>query len=136
MTEVEMASDHDAVQDREWQVLHDRITQMLDRYGKKDAVRNGDYWLLDENWGWERQQLEFQNLNLLQPNIIKALQALLVDYPTWDLTVRVDVPGTEETWPSMGLVISRDEIIDDLQREYLPKLYRNFVYEGSRPPKR
>jgi hypothetical protein len=32
----------------------------------------------------------------------------------------------------MGLIIHDDEIIDDLQREFLPPEFRNVSYEGSR----
>jgi hypothetical protein len=38
----------------------------------------------------------------------------------------------KNVWPAMGLVIHDDGIIDDLQREYLPKAFRNIVYEGSK----
>jgi hypothetical protein len=128
-----MADDKKAAQEAEWLILHDRITETLDRFGKKNPFRKGDYWLLDDNWGWERHQLEFENLNLLQPHIIKSLQALLAEYPNWDITVRVDVPGKENSWPGMGLILYHDEIIDELQREFLPEQFRNITYEGSRP---
>ena len=42
----------------EWRVLHDRITELLDRFGKKDPFGNGDCWLVDEDWGSYRQKLE------------------------------------------------------------------------------
>lgn len=131
-----MTEDGDVIQERQWQVLHDRITELLDQFGKKDPVRKGDYWLLDENWGWTRQQLEFQNLALLRPEIINALRDLLAEYPDWDITVRIDVPGTEDVWPGMGLLISRDEIIDDLHRDYFPPEFHRFFYERSRRPNR
>lgn len=127
-----MGSNDDLAQEREWQILHDRITQSLDRFGKKGPIRDGDYWLVDDNWGWYCQQLEFQNLNLLQPHVIKSLQGLLVGYPKWEITVRIDVPGKEQEWPGMGLIIYDDEIIDELQRDYFPIEFRNFTYEGSK----
>src|SRR5436305_1611737 len=95
-------------QEREWQILQDRIIKLLENFGRKDAFGDGDYWLLDENWGRYRQELEVQNLNLLQPHIIKSLQALLADLPKWYITARVDVPGKEESWPGMGLIIHHD----------------------------
>jgi hypothetical protein len=131
-----MASDDDAVQDREWHRLHDQITELLDRYGKKNAFGKGDYWLVDDNWGWKRHQLEFQNLDLFRAVVIKSLQSLLADFPEWDITVRVDVIGKEKMWPGMGLVISHDEIIDDLKREFLPPEFRTLLYDGARPPKK
>ena len=62
----------------EWQVLHDRITKLLDQFGKKDPFGRGDYWLVDDDWGDYRQKLEVQTLSLLQPRVIKLLQAQLI----------------------------------------------------------
>jgi hypothetical protein len=124
-------TDEDAVYESEWQTLHDRMIETLDQFGKKDGFRRGDYWLVDESWGWERQQVEVQNLEFLRPNVIKALQALLADFPKWDIAIMVDVPGTEDTWPGMGLIVSRKRIVDDLQREFLPEQYRDLAYEGA-----
>jgi hypothetical protein len=129
-----MAGEKEAIQEAQWQALHDRITEVLDQFGSKNPFRKGDYWLVDDNWGWYRHQLEFQNLSLLQPHIIKSLQALLADYPNWDITVRIDVPGKENTWPGMGLIIYHDEIVDELQREFLPEEIRKFSYGQIRSP--
>lgn len=127
---------NEASREAEWHALHDRITETLNRFGKKDAFGNSDYCLVDEDWGQLRQRLEVQNLNLFRPAVITALQSVLADYPDWEMMFRVDVPGTENDWPAMGLVIHHDEIIDDLRREFLPAEFRDFVYEDARPPKR
>lgn len=130
-----MASDATSVQEKEWQALHDKITETLNRFGTKDAFGKGDYWLVDDNWGWYRHQLEFQNLNLFHPDIIRALQALLIDFPDWEITARVDAIGKEESWPGMGLIVARDKIVDELRREFLPPEFQSFHYQGSRPLK-
>jgi hypothetical protein len=114
--------------EREWQVLHDRITALLDRYGKKNAFGKGDYWLVDEYLGPRRQELEIQNLDLFRPHIIKSLQGLLTDFPTWRITAQVD-PGKGKTCPGMGVVIYPDEIVDELLREYLPEEFRAIRYD-------
>jgi hypothetical protein len=124
-----MSTDPD--QEREWQTLQDRIIDLLQRFGRKDAFGDGDYWLLDDNWGRHRQELEIQNLNLLQPHIIKSLQALLADLPNWYITAQVDVSGKEDIWPGMGVIIYPDEIVDELRREFLPEEFRNFSYESQ-----
>ena len=33
--------------------------------------------------------------------------------------------------PPMGLIIANDEIIDDLQREFLPPEFHDLTYPGS-----
>jgi len=52
------------------------------------------------------------------------LKQILADFPDWHIAVRVDVPGTEEAWPLMGILIFRDRVIDHLKREYLPAEFR------------
>jgi hypothetical protein len=130
--ELGMREHNEARRAAEWKILHDRIAATLDRFGKRDACGRGDYWLVDEDLGSYRLKLEVQNLNLLQPHIIKSLQALLDGYPDWEIMFRVDVIGKENVWPAMGIIIHDDEIIDDLQREYLPEEFRGIIYEGSK----
>ena len=60
---------------------------------------------------------------------MKSLQASLADYPNWYITARVVVPGEEKSWPGMGIVIYHDEIVDELQREFLPEEFRRLTYE-------
>jgi len=96
------------------------------------AVRK-DCLLLDENLGVWQHKIETSNLEMLRPVVIKSLQKLLVGYSNWEIVIAVSSPGKEKVWPSMGLVISEDEIIDGLQRQYFPKEFQSIEYEGSRP---
>jgi hypothetical protein len=122
---------HDeARQKTEWRILHDKITEALDRFGKKDACGRGDYWLVDEDWGDYRHKLEVQNLDFLQPHIVMSLQSVLVGYPDWEIMFRVDAIGQENEWPAMGLIIQDDQIIDDLRREFLPRKFQDVKYGG------
>jgi hypothetical protein len=78
--------------------------------------------------------VELHRLHMLRPAIINALHSVLFDFPEWRIEicaicmeeqVMIDV----ET----GLILSKDGIMDALEREYLPEKYR-FVYENSRRP--
>lgn len=115
-------------QEEEWPRLYDLITQTLAPLGKDDALAGGDYWLLEDNLGWFRHQLEFQNLDLFRPAVVKSLQALLADFPDWEITIRVASPEVDKNAPGMGLVVSCDKIDDELQRQYLPAEFRDYVY--------
>lgn len=127
-----MNDEIDPVQDREWHELNRRVTNLLDQFGRKDAFRRGDYWLLDDNWGRRRQDVEIQDLKFLRPAIVDSLRALLSDYPRWEIWMQVDVPGKEDEWPGMGLIIHKDGILDELQRSYLPAEFRDLHYSDSR----
>lgn len=121
----------DERQQRDWPILHDRVTEVLDRFGRKDPFGKGDYWLVDDNWGRWQQQVEIQNLNLLRPEVIASLQKVLIGYPDWRITVSVAIPGTKDTMPGMGVIVYDDEIVDDLQRQYLPEQFRGIQYSGK-----
>lgn len=88
--------------------------------------------MLDDNWGRFKHRVEVQTLDLLKPAVIKSLQKLLAGYPDWEIVVAVDIPEKKDVWPGMGLVIAENEIVDELEREYLPREFKDLMYEGSR----
>ena len=120
-------------QERSWGELYDGISNVLTAFGKEDGFGRADYLLVDDNYGWTRHTIEIQNLKMLNPDIVSRLHALLSDEPNWDIVIVVDIPGTEQTWPRMGVTIRKHEIIDGLQRSYLPPEYQSLTYPGSRP---
>ena len=116
--------------ERIWQSLHDKATEVLNGFGKKDYRGRADYWIVDDDWGLDFIRVEAQNLQMLRPVVVDRLQRIIVDFPGWHIAIRVDVPGTEKTWPLMGILIFRDRVIDHLKREYLPAEFRQITYEG------
>jgi hypothetical protein len=130
-----MTVDPKAEHDREWHLLYDQIREVLQQVGVEwdSRQKKGDYLLVDDNMGWSQHKIEFHNLNLLQATVIKSLQRLLATYPDWEIVIAIDIPGKENEWPSMGLVVRHEEIVDGLKREYFPSEFQNIQYEGSRP---
>ncbi|HTQ30642.1 MAG TPA: hypothetical protein VMI53_05475 [Opitutaceae bacterium] len=122
-----------AGQEQEWEDLYVRLAEILAPVGKSDAFGEADYWLVDDNWGCRQQKLYVSNLRMLAPAIVKSLQASLAQFPNWEIVVAVTVEGVGESWPKMGLIIRPHEIIDGLQRQYFPKEFQVFKYEGSKP---
>lgn len=120
------------IQDREWQALYQLIVLTMAQWGVDDALGKGDYLIVDDNYGWPRQKIEVQDLEMFKVEIIKALQALLKNFPRWSIVMAVDVPGKED-WPSMGVTIRAHEIIDGLLRQYLPDQFRFLKIPGSKP---
>jgi hypothetical protein len=119
--------------DREWEVLFVKIQEALSPFGEvwDFDLEKGGYWLVDDNWGNFKHSLGLYDLALLEPVVIAALQKILDGYPDWEILVNL-VPPTEDQWPEMGLIIRGDQIIDELERNYLPKEYQNLKYPGGR----
>lgn len=120
-------------QEARWVFFYDETRRVLQQFGSEDYVGRGDYLVVDDNYGYRRTQVEVHRLAMLQPEVIHALRALLADAPDWEITVTVDIPGTENVWPRMGLTIRKSEIIDGLRREHFPPELQRVRYEGSRP---
>jgi hypothetical protein len=112
-------------QEQEWSALFERTNATL-----QNVSEGGDYFILGENWGRHRHEIEIQNLNFLRPVVIKSLQTLLSDYPKWEIAIGVDVVTKYKGWPEMGVIVRSNEIVDGLQREYLPQELQAAVYEG------
>jgi hypothetical protein len=120
--------------ERLWEELYREITLVLDKYGSSYNFRagEGDYWIIDEPYGFDQHNVYFCNFKLFEPNIIKELQGLLKKFSGWEIFVTVLIEPEGKDWPNMGLIIREHEIVDGLQRQYFPSEYRSIQYEGSR----
>lgn len=126
------SEDDDAEQVRVWEILYARLKDGLDRLAKEDWLGREDYWIVSDNWGTRQHKLYINNLELLATSVVKMLQAILADFPGWEIVIAIDLKEAGQSWPNMGLTIRSHEIIDELQRQYFPKQYQGIKYEGSR----
>lgn len=118
----------------QWNDLYSRIVSTLAPYGIDSGTRDsGDYWIVDEPYGYDQQKVFFFSIRMLDPGIVNALRILLKEFPGWEIFIAMFAhPPEGDTWPEMGLIIREHEIIDGLQRQYFPPEYQSIQYEGSR----
>jgi hypothetical protein len=119
--------------EKEWREIHLRTKRALQPFGMDDDA-GGDYWVVDLLPCDKVQMIEFHRLHMLRPAIIKVLHHILLDFPDWQ--IEICAICTEERVVidvESGLILSKDEIIDALDKDTLPDKYR-FVYENSRRP--
>lgn len=117
----------------EWDALYQHVLKVMQKFGVEDYRGRADYLIVDDNYGFRRQSIEIHKLKMLNLEIVKSLQGLLKEFPDWTIVIAVDIPGKEGIWPPMGVTIRAHEIIDGLQRQYLPPEFQNFKIPGSRP---
>lgn len=123
----------DPEQDATWLSLYTGARDILSPLGRENGCGEGDFWVLDDDWGNREHLIYITNLALLQPAVILALQALLKQAPGWSIYVRLDMTQKGHDWPPMGLTLMPREIIDELKREHLPPELRSISYPGLRP---
>lgn len=113
----------------EWKRIYAALVALMSTRGTNDAFGEGDYWVVDDDYGNRELSIIVNNLGLISQELIGAIQSELADFEKW--VVRVGVvslaPGTE--WPEMEIVITRDQITDKLKREFLPQEFssKSFV---------
>ena len=123
----------DEEQGRIWSDLYHGAQRILRRRGQEDAFGRGDYWILEDNYGPPQHKIYVNNLRMIDPAIVYALQKLLVPYPDWSWVIAIDLPAAGKGWPEMGLIVRKHEIIDGLKRELFSEEFQSLEYEGARP---
>ncbi len=124
----------DEVYERDWNVLYIKIKTTLNLFGRENSLDSkGDFWIIDEPYGFEQHNVYIHNFALLKSNVVSALQRILPEFPGWEIFLTLYIRAPEaRSWPNMGLIIREHEIIDGLQRQYFPLEYQSIQYEGSR----
>jgi hypothetical protein len=123
----------DPEHDRVWDMVYGRMLSFLQAYGKNDPFGKGQYFVIDDDYGPDFNKIEVHDLRMLAPDVISGLRSLLADLPPWSITVAIDVDNLDPKRPMMGLTIRKHEIIDGLDRRYLPPEFANLRYPDSRP---
>lgn len=114
--------------------LYACVDELLERFGRPDfqpGRPEGDYSVHGDYSEYPQVVVFVENLKLLQPPVVDALQQLVREFPGWQIDLMVTLPG-HENWPNMGISVRANEIVDDLQRQYFPKEYQDLAYEGAR----
>lgn len=119
--------------DRIWNALYRNVVAVLEKYGTESAVGRGDFWVIEDDHGLKRIGVDVFNFKLFSVSVIEELRGLLANIQDWEIVLIVDMPKSGEEWPFMGVMIRWHEIVDGLQREYLPEGDRPPEIPGSRP---
>lgn len=114
--------------------LCDLVEEVLERFGRPDYLPgqpHGDFQVHGDYSEYPRIVVFVDNLKLLWPPVVDALQQLIKEFPGWHIDLAVTIRGHED-WPKMGIFIRADEIVDGLQRQYFPKEFQDLAFEGAR----
>ena len=112
-----------------WKQFYDRAESVLRLLGRQGSYDDdADFWIIGNDWGGHAVQIDLRNLDLLRPDVLEKLQASLGGDPDWSIAISVSLRDGGRQAPSMGLTIYCDEIIDELQRDYLPERFRNTIF--------
>lgn len=116
---------------REWRQLHRAILQVVDSYVCAYAKGARAVWVSSKrSAGCYSQFITVYDMQLLRPDMLAALQALLAEHRDWSIEIQVAAPDGERSWDwrDMMIEISRDRIIDRMQHDLLPEHLRQVLF--------
>jgi hypothetical protein len=130
---VEPSAEDDRRQAHQWYDLYDLIVDELEKFGAEGISRSDDFSVDTDNFGTLQHKVYVLNLSMLRSAVVVSLQQVVQRYPSWEIVYAVAVSRMDKSLPAMWLVIRASEILDALQRQYLPPPYQDLSYEGARP---
>ena len=88
----------------QWLAIYDRLQGVLSARGESSPFGEGEYWLLDDDWGNREHLLHVFREEFLTSEMVYKLKNILQDFDGWKLVVAMDVVGWDKNVvPPMGL---------------------------------
>jgi hypothetical protein len=110
-----------------WEKLYGELRQLLASVGTESAYGDGDFWLLDDDWGNNSHKVYVFTIGYLTREITGRVQTLLSRYgDDWTVVFAFDLLNcgqTVATLPPTGLTVSARETMADEGLERLRVLY-------------
>jgi hypothetical protein len=73
-----------ASREQEWEELYDQLRDALAEFGTNDAFGNGEYWVLDDDYGGYHQKICIGDVNFWTARMEKKIRDILVKhFPRW-----------------------------------------------------
>lgn len=103
--------DHD-----EWKVLYDAVRNVCEKHGNEDCYGNGDYWVVDDDWGGVSQKILVSSASFLTPKLVEELANCIAKTQLYGAQIFVVLElktNSLKLPPTMGLVIDSGGAIEE-----------------------
>lgn len=96
--------------DNEWVRLYKSLGATLAQFGCENAFGDGDYWLVDDDYGGRAQKVCVHKIEFLSASLIAAIQVVLGCFPTWYVVLQLELQINGRNVPPEGLIIHPDRV--------------------------
>ena len=91
--------------DEKWKDLYLSLGEVLSQFGREDPYGNGDYWLVDDDYGDTAHKVCVSRIAFLSPELIVAVQRALTDLPDWSVLLQIDEQSDGAPASSTGVTV-------------------------------
>jgi hypothetical protein len=110
----------------EWEELYNKILANLIRLGRNDATGDGDFWLLDDDYGSCMQKICIFRIEILTTALVGELQSILKSgYSRWSIQIVLELLPPDEDVSHEGIEIFADRVEEHWDRAMLRARFRS-----------
>jgi hypothetical protein len=103
--------DADTEQDAERRLLYAKLSGLLESAGESDPFGDGDYWLVDDNWGSRQHKLCVFRIESITSTLIEEIQKILKPFGVeWEVLVALDLKDKKYTGGPEGMLIKANSV--------------------------
>jgi hypothetical protein len=117
-------NDFDQRQDQEWQALYAELAALLERHGKQDPYGEGDFWIVDDNWGSPQHKVCIFRLSFLTRPLALEIQRLIRQYSLpWEVLLSLDNPEHRPTPDDLGVTVRKADIEEAWSQDRMQRAF-------------
>jgi hypothetical protein len=107
--------------DNQWVALYARLLKLLSASGKNDAYGKGDFWLLDDDRGGERQQkvCVFRPEFLTRELVAQVQELLRSGFADWGVMFDLSEMQEPRIEGARGIIVYADRIQEEWDKDLL-----------------
>ena len=99
------------LQAKEWSALYDELETLLEKHGAQDSFGNGDFWLVDDNYGSPQHKVCVTRVSFLTRPMAAEIQRALPKYSlSWEVLFSLDKPELRPTENDLGVLVRKGDI--------------------------
>jgi hypothetical protein len=117
----------------DWKQLYPLLRSVLLQAGSESSFGDGDFWLVDDDWGGHLQKVCVFRIGFLTRRLVSDVQALLDNqFPDWGVMFQLEIKDSPESIPPEGLVVYADQVEEAWDAEQLARVFgKAFVFRFS-----
>src|SRR5215831_7870565 len=95
----------------EWEALYAELRAVLAFFGRENPYGDGDFWIVDDDWGGYQHKICVNQLSFLSRDVAKAVQQVIAKYVSpWEIVIALDFPDPSRPPGGEGILVRKSAI--------------------------
>jgi hypothetical protein len=114
------------IQAMEWEALFAELAGLLEGYGTQDPYGDGDFWIVDDNYGSAQHKVCVTRLMFLTRPVAVEVQRVLRKYSLpWEVLFSLDKAEMRPSEDDLGVLVRKSDSKEYWNVERMKKAFGN-----------